>query len=435
MTKRVLIITYYWPPAGGVAVQRVLKFTKYLRDFDWEPVIYTVSNGEFPEVDESLIGEIPPGIEVIKTKIWEPYSWYKRITGKSQKEGIRRSTVKSGKDVSILESISVWIRGNLFIPDTRCFWIKPSVSFLIKKLQQEKFHAVISTGPPHSNHLIAFNLAKKTGIPWLADFRDPWTTMDYYKDLKLTQFADKRHHLLESKILSSASAVVVVGRLMQDEFESKGAQRVELITNGFDEADFEYGSTHELDSEFTIVHVGSFFKRRNPVSLWRAIARLKEINHPLLQHLKVKLIGRVDTSILESIEEYGIDEFLIQVPFKPHNEVVQFLNSAQILLLPIDDFEGSKWVLTGKLFEYMASKRPVLCIGPTDGNAATIIEETGIGETFEFYDQNGLMDYLIKKHELYKLNELKCKKNADVTKYSRRELTRNLAKLLDEISL
>lgn len=412
-------------------MQRVLKFTKYLRDFNWEPVIYTVSNGEFPEVDNSLIAEIPPGIEVIKTKIWEPYSWYKLLTGKSQKEGIRRSNIKLGKDISILESISIWVRGNLFIPDTRCFWIKPSVSFLINKLKQEKFDAVISTGPPHSNHLIGYNLAKKTGILWLADFRDPWTTMDYYKDFKLTRFADKKHHLLESKILLSASAVIVVGKLMQDEFESKGAQRVELITNGFDESDFEDVQT--LDKDFTLVHVGSFFKRRNPDALWKAIAQLKKINHPLLQHLKVKLIGRIDPFVLASIEQNDIGEFFEQIPFKPHNEVIKFLNSAQILLLPIDDFEGSRWVLTGKLFEYMASKRPVLCIGPTDGDAAMVIKETGIGETFAFDNQNGLFNYLIKKHDLYLVNELEREKNADVTKYSRRELTRKLAQLLDEI--
>jgi glycosyltransferase involved in cell wall biosynthesis len=434
MTKRVLIITYYWPPAGGVAVQRVLKFTKYLRDFNWEPVIYTVSNGEFPEVDESLIAEVPPGVEVIKTKIWEPYSWYKRITGKSQKEGIRRTNVKLGKDVSILESISVWVRGNLFIPDTRCFWIKPSVSFLIKKLKQEKIHAVISTGPPHSNHLIAYNLAKKTGIPWLADFRDPWTTMDYYKDFKLTRFADKKHHSLESKILLSASAVIVVGSFMREEFESKGAKRVELITNGFDASDFADGP-QTLDADFTLVHVGSFFKRRNPDALWKAITQLKKINHPLLQHLKVKLIGRIDPFVLASIEQNDIGEFFEQIPFIPHNEVINFLNSAQILLLPIDNFEGSRWVLTGKLFEYMASKRPVLCIGPTDGDAAMIIKETGIGETFAFDDQNGLFNYLIKRHDLYLVNELEREKNADVTKYSRHELTRKLAQLLDEISV
>lgn len=433
MKKRVLIITYYWPPSGGVAVQRVLKFSKYLRDFNWEPVIYTVSNGEFPEIDYSLMSEIPDGVEVLKTKIWEPYSLYKIITGKKKRVGIHRNEIKSGGKISVAESISIWIRGNLFIPDTRFLWIKPSFSYLKKRVDKKNFQAIISTGPPHTNHLIAIKLSRFTGIPWLADFRDPWTTMDYYKDLKLTRFADRRHHLLELRVLTSASAVTVVGRLMKDEFEGKGSRRVEMITNGFDESDFR-DTYVKLDSEFSIVHVGSFLKRRNPVSLWAAIAKLKEENHPLIKNLKIKLIGRVDLSILDSIAHYGIDEFFIHIPFIPHNEVLHFLKSAQILLLPIDDFDGAKWVLTGKLFEYMASRRPVLCIGPLDGDAASIINETGIGETFGFDDREGLMSYLIRQYDLYLANKLELEKNSDVSMYSRRELTRKIAQLLDEIS-
>jgi len=434
MKKRVLIITYYWPPSGGVAVQRVLKFTKYLRDFNWEPVIYTVSNGEFPEIDYSLMSEIPEGVEVLKTKIWEPYSLYKLITGKKKKVGIHRNEIKSGGKISLAESVSIWIRGNLFIPDTRFLWIIPSVSFLKKKVDKSNFQAIISTGPPHTNHLIALKLSSFTGVPWLADFRDPWTTMDYYKDLKLSHFADKRHHFIEAKVLMAASAVTVVGRLMKDEFEGKGARRVEMITNGFDESDFR-DSNVKLDSEFSIVHVGSFLRRRNPIALWEAMARLKEESHPLLGKLKIKLIGRVDPLILESITKYGINEFFIHIPFTPHNEVLHFLKSAQILLLPIDNFDGAKWVLTGKLFEYMASKRPVLCIGPLDGDAASLIKETGIGETFGFDDREGLRNYLINQYNLYLLNELKWEGNSNVNKYSRRELTGKLAKLLDEISL
>lgn len=434
MKKRVLIITYYWPPSGGVAVQRVLKFSKYLRDFNWEPVIYTVSNGEFPETDYSQMSEIPDGVEVLKKRIWEPYSIYKFFTGKKRGVGIHRNEIKSGGKISFSESISLWIRGNIFIPDTRFLWIKPSISYLKKRVDKRNFRTIISTGPPHTNHLIALTLSRFTGIPWLADFRDPWTTMDYYKDLKLTRYADRRHHFLESKVLTTASAVTVVGSFMKREFESKGARRVEIITNGFDDSDFR-DSGARLDSEFSIVHVGSFLRRRNPVALWEAIVRLKEENQPLLKDLKIKLIGRVDPLILESIAQYGIDDFFIHIPFTPHSEVLHLLTSAQILLLPIDDFDGAKWVLTGKLFEYMASRRPVLCIGPTDGDAAMLIKETGIGETFEFNDREGLMNYLIKQHSLYLLKELKPNKNSNVSQYSRRELTRKLAMLLDEISL
>lgn len=433
MKKRVLIITYYWPPSGGVAVQRVLKFTKYLRDFNWEPVIYTVSNGEFPELDYSQISEIPDDLKVYKRKIWEPYTFYKLITGKKKKEGIHRNEVKSGGKISFAESISLWIRGNIFIPDSRFLWIRPSVSFLKKIIHKNEYHAIISTGPPHTNHLIALKLSNLTGIPWLADFRDPWTTMDYYKDFKLTQIADKKHHSLELNVLKNADVVTVVGRLMKQEFDSKGAKRVEVITNGFDDSDFESFEVG-LDSDFSLVHVGSFHKRRNPIALWKAISKLKEIKHPLLRDLKIKLVGRVDSTVLESINKFELNDFLIQISFKPHNEAIQFLKSAQILLLPIDEFDGSKWVLTGKLFEYMAAGRPVLCIGPTDGDAAGVINETGIGETFDFDDSDGLVNYLLKQHHLFLANELKLNKHTGVASYSRRELTRKLALLLDEIS-
>jgi glycosyltransferase involved in cell wall biosynthesis len=433
-SKKVLIITYYWPPSGGVAVQRVLKFTKYLRDFNWEPIIYTVSNGEFPELDYFLVNEIPVGIKIFKTRIWEPYSIYKFFTGKKKGVGIHRNTIKSGKKISIAERISLWIRGNLFIPDTRCFWIKASVSFLQKKTKDEKFDAIISTGPPHSNHLIAFELSKISGIPWLADFRDPWTTMDYYQDLKLTQWADNLHHSMEQRVLKNASIVVVVGSRMKKEFDEKGAKRVEIIPNGFDESDFNDPENVRLDSEFTIVHVGSFLKRRNPEALWKTLANLKQQNHPLMQSLRIKLIGRIDSSIIESINHHELGEYLLQIPFIPHNEVVRNLKSAQILLLPIDDFDGAKWVLTGKLFEYLAAKRPVLCIGPTDGDAAKIIRETEVGETYGFLDQPGVSEYLLRQHKLYLSNELKINSTLTVNKYSRRELTRNLATLLNEIS-
>ncbi len=433
MNKKVLIITYYWPPAGGVAVQRWLKFSKYLGEFNWEPVIYTVANGEFSEIDNSLFSEIPSGIKVLKHKIWEPYSIYKMFTGKNAGKRINRNTIQAGKSISLTEKISIWIRGNLFIPDTRFLWIRTSVNFLRKELKANKYDAIISTGPPHTNHMIAFQLSKLTKLPWLADFRDPWTTMDYYKDLRLTKWADKKHKKLELNVLRNADLVTVVGNQMKNEFGEKGAKRVEIITNGFDTTDFESENPITLDDDFTIVHVGSFLKRRNPYSLWKAISFLKKEQHPAGIKIKIKLVGRVDQSILDSIDEFGLRSNLIQVDYVPHNQVVNYLKSAQILLLPIDDFEGAKWVLTGKLFEYLAATRPVLCLGPRDGDAAQVLGETGVGETFEFDDINGLRMYLINKYELYRTSALLVK-SKNINKYSRRGLTERLATLLNEIT-
>jgi len=432
MSRKVLIITYYWPPAGGIAVQRMLKFSKYLPSFGWTPVIYTVSNGEFPEIDAALLKEVPADMEVIKTKIWEPYSIYKLLTGKKSKERVQR--VKAAGKPSKMESLSQWIRGNFFIPDTRFLWIRPSVSFLKKRLQQEKFDAIISTGPPHSNHMIALALAKSEGIPWIADFRDPWTTMDYFKDFTLTGYANRKHHRLELDVLHKASAVVVVGSSMKREFEEKGSPHVEIIHNGFDDADFAAIGDIELDNKFSIVHVGSFFKRRNPDVLWKALAQLKTENHPLLDHLEIKLIGRVDQVVLDSISKNQLDQYLNLISFIPHAEAIRHLKSAQVLLLPIDNFEGSKWVLTGKLFEYLATRRPILCIGPSDGDAAALLEEVKAGETFDYDNHQAVVSYLKKQFELYQAGKLGSNTAGNVDMYSRRELTKKLANLLNEIS-
>src|SRR5258706_879125 len=290
MPKKVLIITYYWPPAGGIAVHRWVKFSKYLSEYDWQPIIYTVSNGHYQLTDDSMLKDISENLIVIKRPIWEPYKIYQLFSKTKANTG--PDEIKPNENISLIKKISVWVRSNFFIPDARKFWIKPSIKFLTDYLKENKIDAMVSTGPPHSAHLIAFGLKKKNNIPWLADFRDPWTTMDYYSELLLSRWADRKHHRLEKEVLTSADALTVVGRGMKEEFEMKRGREVTVVTNGFDEADFLNKNT-ELDKEFSIVHIGSFFARINPTGLWRALEELKNENHPLINKLKLKLTGRV----------------------------------------------------------------------------------------------------------------------------------------------
>jgi len=428
--KKVLIITYYWPPAGGIAVQRTLKFVKYLQDFGWMPVVYTVSNGEYPEHDPALEQQVPPNVKVIRRPIWEPYAWYKAFTGKSGKK-INRANLTQKAGGSLSEKISFWIRGNFFIPDTRRFWIKPSVAFLSDYLKHEPVEAIISTGPPHSMHLIARGISKKMNLPWLADFRDPWTTMDYYKDLMLTSMADRRHHALELAVLKEASSVAVVGRFIQYEFESKGAHRVRVISNGFDETDFATEPI-EIDNTFSLVHTGSFFTRRNPESLWKAINELKAEGHPAGM-VKLKLIGRVDPPVLTSLESFGLLENTELIAQVPYHQVIRMMKAAPVLLLPIDVFDGSKWVLTGKLYEYLASRRPIICIGPLDGDAAGVITTSRAGKALDFGDVAGLKAHLITLYNQFAGKALHIE-GSDVKQFTRRELTRELADELNRIT-
>lgn len=428
--KKVLIITYYWPPAGGIAVQRTLKFVKYLQDFGWMPIVYTVSNGEYPEHDPALEQQVPGNVTVIRRPIWEPYAWYKAFTGKSGKK-VNRANLKQKAGGSLTEKISFWIRGNFFIPDTRRFWIKPSIAFLSDYLQAEKVDAIISTGPPHSMHLIARGVSKQMKLPWLADFRDPWTTMDYYKDLMLTSMADARHRKLELAVLKEASSVVVVGRFIQQEFEGKGAPRVRVIANGFDTTDFATESI-AVDKTFALVHTGSFFTRRNPESLWKAISELKSEGHPA-GNVQLKLVGRVDPPVLNSIEAFGLTGNLNLIAQVPYNEVIRIMKAAPVLLLPIDVFDGSKWVLTGKLYEYLASGRPIVCIGPLDGDAAGVVEESRAGKAFDFGDVAGLKAHLITLHQQFVAGTLRIE-GSKVDQYSRKHLTGELADELNRIT-
>lgn len=432
MPSKVLIITYYWPPSGGAGVQRWLKFVKYLRKFDWEPVIYTPLNPEFPAIDDSLVKEIPLGVEVIKTPIWEPYQLYKKLTGKSSDEKVNASGFINEKSKSgNLQKISLWLRGNLFIPDARKYWIKPSITFLADWLSSNKVDVIVSTGPPHSMHLIALGIKEKTGIPWLADFRDPWTTIDFYKDLNLTVVADRLHHKLELKVLTKADKVVVISNTMKSDFLKIIGREYSVITNGYDTDDTS-AIIVEPDSKFSISHIGSMAKSRNPVKLWESLKELKESIPGFGENLIIRLIGTVDFSVLHSIEEAGLKSNLEKIEYRPHDEIILLQKKSRILLLVINDTPNAKVILPGKFFEYMASGRPILCIGPTDGDAAKIIFETGSGFVNDYDDKVSMIEIVKKLYGQY-LNNQDYISSDQISHFSREYLTQQMAETLNEI--
>ncbi len=267
--RKVLIITYYWPPSGGAGVQRWLKFSKYLHEYGWEPIIYTPENPEAPSQDFTLLKEIPKGITIIKTPIWEPYEFYKKLVGMKKGEKVNAGFLNEKKKPALAEGFSTWIRGNFFIPDARKFWIKPSVKYLNNYLKQNPVDAIISTGPPHSMHLIALGVKKKLNIPWLADFRDPWTDIDFYHHLRLTKWADKKHKRLELSVLKNADIVTTVSNNWGKDLEKIYSRKVDIVTNGFDPEDFA-AANQTLDTMFTLTHIGSLNKDRNPGEIGRA---------------------------------------------------------------------------------------------------------------------------------------------------------------------
>ncbi len=427
--KRVLVITYYWPPSGGAGVQRWLKFVKYLRDFGWEPVVYTPENPESPADDISLLEDVPDGLEVIKTRIWEPYAAYKRFTGRKRSDRIKTGFLSEERKPSWLEKMAVWIRGNLFIPDARKYWIRPSVKFLSRYLEAHPVDAMVSTGPPHSMHLIALTLRERFGIPWVADFRDPWTNIDFYGELRLTRFSDSKHRRLEKAVLERADRVVVIGNGMKQDFEGLHARRYEVITNGFDGPVAEPGQARP-DGRFTLDHIGSVVPSRNPAALWQALKELCDENNDFKAALQINLIGQVDHSVRASIAANGLQEHLNVIDYLPYPEVAKLQARSRLLLLLINDSPNARLVVTGKLFEYLRSGRPVLCIGPTDGDAAAILSETGAGITAGHHDVKGIKMAVLSHFIRYQRNDPEeVRRNIEM--YSRRNLTARMAGLLD----
>lgn len=430
--KRVLIITYYWPPSGGAGVQRWLKFVKYLCEFGWEPIVYTAENGEMPVIDLSLEKDIPKNTTVLKTKIWEPYSVYKAFIGKKQNEKINSSFLTESKKPGITEKISVWIRGNFFIPDARKFWIKPSVNYLTEYLKKNPVDVIISSGPPHSMHLIALGIKKNfSNVKWVADFRDPWTNIDFYKELMLSSSSDKKHKQLEKEVLKNADAVLSIGSGMNEEFKQilgNNPEKFSVITNGYDEDDVFKGEL-EKDEKFSIAHIGTLVKSRNPETLWKVLKLLVETNENFKKDLEIKLVGKVDYFVNERLKHYGLDSYVRKIDYLPHNEVIKEQQKTKVLLLLVNNTPNAKSILTGKIFEYLAANVPILAIGPTDGDLAAILNKTRSGLISDFNDETLLKENILK---LYSNRQFSPDKT-EITRFSRRELTKTLSELLNKL--
>ncbi len=413
---KVLIITYYWPPAGGSGVQRWLKFVKYLQNFGITPVVYTVENPEYPILDATLQNEIPEGVEIIKQPIWEPYQLASIFT---KKKKVKTSAGFLGTQKSLSSKIASYVRANYFIPDARMFWIKPSVNYLTKYLSEHKIDAIVSTGPPHTTHMIGLGLKKKLNIKWIADFRDPWTEIDYFHQLPLTKKAIKKHQNLEKQVLQNADDVIVVGDTMKKAYDSFSNQ-VHVITNGYDgEVNDE---TMPLDTDFTITHIGMLNADRNPVALWKAISELE-------LKCTIQLIGKVANEVKESIETYGLSCQIKFIDYLPHNEVTQYQQKSQVLLLAVNKVPSAKGIITGKIFEYLQAKRPVLAIAPKDGDLSVILEKSKAGFVVDFDEVERLKEILVDLHQQYLQGTLTLK-SVGVAQYHRKALTAQLAKII-----
>jgi glycosyltransferase involved in cell wall biosynthesis len=423
--KKLLIITYYWPPAGGPGVQRWLKFVKYLPEFNVQPIVYIPENPTYPIIDNGLESEVSDKAIILKNKIFEPYG-LASFLGKNKTKKISSGIIPHQKKQSFLEKILLWVRGNIFIPDARFLWVKPSVKYLSKYIQENNIDTIVTSGPPHSLHLIGLQLQKDLGVKWFADFRDPWTTIGYHKALKLSASAEKKHKALESAVLTSADTIIVTSKTTKTEFETITSRPIEVITNGYD---VEKIAKQPLDTKFTLAHIGSFLSERNPRILWQSLQELVIENETFKNDFQLKLIGAVSQEVLDTISEFKLNDYVLNLGYVSHQEAVEHQRKSQVLLLIEINSEDTKSIIPGKLFEYMVSERPIMAIGPEGSDFAEIITSTNTGVFFTYNEKEKLKALLLKYYQEYKIQNLKVHA-VGLQQYSRKSLTEQLSKLV-----
>ena len=424
-SKKVLVISYYWPPAGGSGVQRWVKFAKYLPESGWQPIVYTPSNPEYPSIDQSLVFEVD-SIPTITHPIFEPYAFYRKFTG--HKGSVGAGFVSESEKVGLAQKIAIWIRGNLFIPDARKFFVATSISRLSKFLKDNPVDAIVSTGPPHSMHLIAQELSKRFHIPWLADFRDPWTKVYYFNDLNPSKWARKRQERLERSVLASANEVVVVTKGTAKEMDTIVARNYHVITNGYDHEDFpNLSQVQETknDKPFIISYAGTLLPSQFIPEFWKSLAHLKS-----QFALEIHFYGRIDVSTTNFISEVNLDSHCTFHGYIPHDEIVDRISKSNCNLLILPNLPESEILIPGKLFEYLASRRPIFAIGTPQSEISQLITTHNAGVYHHFDDSQGisnsLTSLLTRNHDHFSFDL--------VESFSRKNLTRKLVTLLEQMT-
>ncbi len=422
--KKVLIITYYWPPSGGAGVQRWLKFAKYLPEFGWQPIILTVDPeyASYPQRDESLLAEVDPNCQVYTTKSFELYNLYKLISGKKD---VPYGGFANESKEGLMQKASKFIRGNFLLPDPRKGWNKYALKKAEELIREFNIKTVVTTSPPHSTQLVGLKLKQKFNIRWIADLRDPWTDIYYYNQFKHTTLAAKIDKKYELQVIENADLLITVSEDVKRIFTEKSAlpiaEKTVVIPNGFDEEDFRV-STVSTEVKKIITYSGTISEAYDVSGLLISLSKVPE---DLKSEILIRFVGKIPPSIAQKFDAIGIETEL--TGYVDHTKSIEYLFRSDLLLLVIPKVKNNKGILTGKFFEYLASQKPILAIGPTDGDLAIIIQETKCGKLFDYSNSDGMNQFIQEE-----LN--KGKQNLNIgfaIQYSRKELTRKIALILE----
>jgi len=432
--KKVLVISYYFPPAGGPGSLRVVKFVRYLSRMGWQPVVLTVKKGEFPYRDESLAKEIPPNVVIHRTTSWDPFLLYKKFTGKSEDETIPIG-ILTHKKTSLKEKIAAFVRSNFFIPDARIGWIPFALWKAFRIIRQEKIKLVFISSPPHSSQLVGFCLKTCTGIPWVADLRDPWTDIRYYEFVKRSKISYRLDRFLETLVLKRTNAITTVSsdlvRMFSAKLKGNFSGKFHIIPNGYDEEDFS-ALEYQPHSTFEILHTGNMQDHQNPLILWKVLRKMTD-QHSEYRHLiRVRLVGRTHPEIQQAVTEMGLEDMVSFLPFKPHREILPMMKNADLLLMVIPRVQKNLGIVTGKFFEYMGTNCPILIIGPPESDAGKLIRPL-VGSLIINYDDEGKLEqYLIDAITKWKAGKWFFDNREYTRQFSRKVLTEKLITIFNQ---
>lgn len=430
--KKVLIITYYWPPSGGAGVQRWLKFTKYLRKFGWEPIVLTVDEkkASYGLRDKTLEKEIPNDIKIIKTKTFELYSLYKFFSGKKE---IPHSGFANESKPGFVQKFFRAIRGNLFIPDPRKSWNKFAFKAAGEIIKRENIKNVITTSPPHSTQMLGLRLKKKYNITWIADIRDPWTDIYFYKEMYRMAFArniDKRY---EQKVLINADKIIVVGDFLKNMFLKKDQinknKKIYVLPNGFDLNDFKVSPVTSKEN-FIITYTGTISDNYDINSFIEAFSSF--IKNKPEQKIKIRFVGQVSDNLIQAFNNKKLNKNIEIIKYVEHSKSVEYVGKSTLLLLAIPKIEGNEGIITGKIFEYLASKKPIIGIGPINGDAAKIISDCNAGKMFDYNAQKEIFNQLNNYYHDWEKGLDISKTNDNYKEFSRKNLTQKLVKIIED---
>jgi len=425
---KVLIVTYYWPPSAGGGVQRWLKLSAHLPEFGIEPIIFTPENPAFSLKDETLEKEVADNLEVWKFPIWEPLKYFGK-DGQPQ-----QGQVLEKKKKTLVDRLLIWARATFFVPDPRVFWVRPSVRFLAPMIQSNGIDLVITTGPPHSMHLIGLRLQHKTGVKWIADFRDPWSEWDILKKLGVRGLAERRHRKLEQKVISRADLLITVSDSWASDFVRLGATKTFVLTNGFD-PEPPGNDKHVVQTEkFRIAHIGMLNEMRNPMVLWEALSDLCVESREFASRLEIYFAGILSEQVIGSIEAYPeLKSKLTLDGYLTHKGALRAMKSGTLLLLIMNDSANAAGHIPGKFFEYLEARKPILAIGDPGGDVGKILRETGTGVCLAFQNKAELKGAL--KEAFADFRSAKSFAPRYIDRYARRSLAMRLSNRLFELMI